>query len=164
MRLGILSDTHISTDLKILEDLVEALQDCDHLLHAGDYTSFEALEALRRHRGFIGVRGNADLDMVRQQLKDKEIIVLEGYRLGLIHGDGLKKTTVERAMETFKDDEVDIIVFGHSHQPLIQTKKDILLLNPGSPTNKRREKYYSYMILELGASGIEARLCLKAYK
>ncbi len=164
MRLGIIADTHIKGSLESLEDLVKELEDCDYILHAGDYTSYEALEVLRRHSGFIGVKGNADCDSVRGALNQKEIIELMGYRLGLIHGDGSKKTTVERALEVFEDEGVDIIIFGHSHQPLIQTKNNVLLLNPGSPTSKRREKYYSYIILEIMASGMEARLCLKALK
>ena len=82
-------------------------------------------------------------------LKEKMIIPVEGYKIGLYHGHGNSKNTLERAYTAFSGDKVDIIVFGHSHQPLILTKNKILMINPGSPSYKRKEPWYSYVILEI---------------
>ncbi|MDQ6933207.1 MAG: metallophosphatase family protein, partial [Candidatus Eremiobacteraeota bacterium] len=67
-----------------------------------------------------------------------------------IHGDGSKKTTLERATDAFSNDNVDVILFGHSHVPYCARHGVRLVLNPGSPTDKRRNAQYSYAILEVG--------------
>lgn len=58
----------------------------------------------------------------------------------------------------FKDDKIDIIIFGHSHQPVIKTINKTLMLNPGTPTSKRKERWYSVIILELSKGYINAQL------
>ena len=87
-----------------------------------------------------------------------------GYKIGVFHGHGENKTTIERAIASFDGEEIDIIIYGHSHQPSIQTKNKTLILNPGSITSKRRERWYSYIVLELMEKGVEVKLCLKAIK
>jgi|GEM_PF-3842262 len=72
--------------------------------------------------------------------------------------------TIDRALACFEGEAVDIIIYGHSHQPSIQTRNKVLLLNPGSITSKRRERWYSYIELELMEMGVEAKLCFKAIK
>jgi putative phosphoesterase len=64
----------------------------------------------------------------------------------------------ENAYDKFKDDEVDIIIFGHNHQPAIFTKNKILMLNPGSLTNKRREKWHSFIILDIEKGILDAKI------
>ena len=66
--------------------------------------------------------------------------------------------TLTRTFNSFIDDNVDIIIFGHSHQPLVKTEKGILMLNPGSITTKRFERWFSYIILELKIDGIKVNL------
>lgn len=161
MKLAILSDTHIKNNAEDLEEFLSNIKDVDILIHAGDFSSKLALDILKLHKCFVGVYGNVDDTYVQQELRNKEILEIKGYRIGIVHGHGEKKTTVERAIDSFKDDMVDIIVFGHSHQPLIQTRNKVLLLNPGSPTSKRKEKWYSYILLELREDGLEAKLCFK---
>lgn len=150
MRVGIISDTHISIDNYRIKDLLESyLKDVDIIIHAGDYTNEKVIDAITDYRDFIGVSGNVDNDNVKKLLREKEIITLEGYRIGIYHGHGNEDTTLTRAYNNFKNDLVDIIIFGHSHQPLVKTVKGILMLNPGSLTNKRLERWFSYAILEL---------------
>ena len=162
MKIGIISDTHIKSNLDRLDQVKYWLAEADFLIHVGDYTSIEVIQSLLTFKNFLGVWGNNDGDDLRQVLKEKEILEVEGYRIGLFHGHGEKKTTQERAMDQFKEDNVDIIVFGHSHQPLILTKNKTLLLNPGSPTNKRRERWFSYIVLELKQGSIKAELRLNS--
>ena len=80
--------------------------------------------------------------------------------LGLVHGDlGVGRTTPERARRAFRADEVEAICFGHSHIPLVERLSDgRLLVNPGSPTDKRRQARYSWALLEVRGSGIQAEL------
>lgn len=164
LKIAILSDTHIKNNIEELRELLVAFEDYDYLIHAGDYISYKAFEEFRKHKGFIGVYGNADEVSIKTTLKEKEMLRLKGYNIGIFHGHGDNKTTIERAIASFDGEAVDIIVYGHSHQPSIQTKNKVLLLNPGSITSKRRERWYCYIVLELMEMGVEAKLCFKAIK
>jgi putative phosphoesterase len=156
MKVGIISDTHISKDYYRARYLLENyFKDVDIIIHAGDYTNEKVIEVIKDYKDFIGVSGNVDNDSVKELLKEKEIITLEGYRIGIYHGHGNGGTTLERAYNTFENDRIDIVIFGHSHQPLVKTKKGILMLNPGSLTSRRQERWFSYIILELQPDGIK---------
>lgn len=155
MKIGIISDTHIKRGSSDFINLIDTyLKDVELIIHAGDYISKEVVEALRKHKKFVGVWGNVDNEEVKSLVREKEIITLKDYRIGIFHGHGSSKTTLDRAYEKFKKDSVDIIIFGHSHQPLAKTKNGILMLNPGSLTSKRRERWFSYIILDLNSEGI----------
>lgn len=155
MKIGIISDTHIKRESSNFINLIDTyLRDVELIIHVGDYINKEVVEALRKHKNFVGVWGNVDDEEVKKLLKEKEILTLKGYRIGIFHGHGTSKTTLDRAYEKFKEDNVDIIIFGHSHQPLVKTRKGILMINPGSLTSKRQERWFSYIILELNSEGI----------
>jgi len=138
--------------------LEKHLSDVDMIIHAGDFKTTETFNLLREYKSFIGVWGNNDPEEIKALLNETEIVELEGYRIGIFHGHGTKGTTIERAYSRFSDIQTDVIIFGHSHQPVITTRQGVLLLNPGSPTCKRRERWFTCIILELSASGISARL------
>ncbi|WFA10186.1 metallophosphoesterase family protein [Tissierella sp. Yu-01] len=159
MKIGIISDTHISKDSYLIKHILDTyFKDVDMIIHAGDYINENVIKIIRDYKDFIGVHGNVDNDNVKELLKEKEIITLEGYRIGIFHGHGNEGATLTRAFNSFKDDNVDIIIFGHSHQPLVKTEKGILMLNPGSITTKRFERWFSYIILELKTDGIKVNL------
>ena len=159
MKVGIISDTHIkNNDESIIDILDTYFQDIDMIIHAGDYIDETVVDALINHKNFIGVSGNVDNTKVKELLKEKKLITLEGYRIGIFHGHGNGDSTLTRAYNRFKDDQVDIIIFGHSHQPLIKTMNKILLLNPGSLRYKRQERWFSYIILELQPSRIKVNI------
>ncbi|WP_432663213.1 metallophosphoesterase family protein [Wukongibacter baidiensis] len=159
MKIGIIADTHIGKNLNKLNNFLEQhLNNIDMIIHAGDYKTAAAVNTLKDFRRFLGVWGNVDVEEVRGLVAEKEIIEVANYRIGVFHGHGTKKTTIDRAYDAFEKDDVDIIVFGHSHQPIIKTKGNVLMLNPGSPTSKRRERWFSYIILELETDTINASL------
>lgn len=159
MKVGIISDTHIKKNINSFMCLIDTyLREVDLIIHAGDYTSLEALEVTKKYKKFVGVWGNVDGPEIRSLLKEKEIILLEGYRIGIFHGHGTKGYTFDRVYEVFKEDDVDIIIFGHSHQPLVRTKNGILMINPGSFTNKRKERWFSYIVLELHQENIDLQI------
>lgn len=161
LKVGIISDTHLHKHPeKILDYLNKYFKDVDLIIHAGDYTNSKVIDLIKTNNKFVGVFGNVDKTLVRELVKEKEIIELCGKRVGIYHGHGEKKTTIERAYDIFLADKVDIIIFGHSHQPSISTINKILMLNPGSLSRKRKEPWFSYIILNLDNNNINAQLQL----
>ena len=161
LKIGIISDTHLDKHPeKILNYLDKCFKNVDLIIHAGDYTNSKVITLIKSHYNFVGVFGNVDKKSVRELVKEKEIIELYGHRIGVFHGHGVKKTTIERAYDTFLDDRVDIIVFGHSHEPSVSTRNKILMLNPGSLTRRRKEPWFSSIILNLDKNNINAELQL----
>lgn len=119
------------------------------IFHCGDIQCQEVLNELESFAPVYAVKGNGDFADMDIHLPEKRIVELNGYKIGIFHGHGKKGRTIDRAFNSFMNENVDIIVFGHSHQPVLQTKSGILMLNPGSPTVKRREKKYSFILLYL---------------
>lgn len=159
MKIAILSDTHVKKHSEKLFKLIDYLfKEADMIIHAGDYISSSVVSKLREHKNFVGVWGNNDKGYIRDLLEEKKIITVEGYKIGLYHGHGNSKNTLERAYDEFTDNRVDIIVFGHSHQPLVLTKNKVIMINPGSPSCKRKEAWYSYVILEIEDKKINVQL------
>lgn len=152
MKIGVIADTHIPLKAKSLPgEVLQAFRDVDHIIHAGDIASLEVLETLSRFAPVTAVSGNVDPPGIQESLGTKKIITLEGYRIGITHGHGKTGRTQDRAVKCFADEQVDCIIFGHSHIPFCHHVNDVLLFNPGSPTDKRRNEFFSYGILELGA-------------
>lgn len=120
--------------------------DVDVIVHAGDFVDFSVAEfisnwALSRETkkiDFFGVSGNMDKGPVADALPRKRVLTLAGKRIGVIHGWGAPSDLKERVMSEFND--VDCIIFGHSHSALNLMVGDVLLFNPGTPTDKRFSK------------------------
>jgi putative phosphoesterase len=151
MKIGVISDTHIPKRAKIIPQAVfSGLQGVDLILHAGDWQDLSVYNLLQTIAPVDGVAGNVDGAEIIQQFGRKKVLKLEGFNIGLIHGDGKGKTTIRRAYDAFVDEQVDIIIFGHSHIPYLKRHEGILLFNPGSATEKRRQDRYSFGIIEIG--------------
>lgn len=150
MRIGIIADTHIPGRRSRLPGVVaETFAGVDLILHAGDINHLSVLRDLNTIAPTFAVAGNSDPPGLQEALGYQRVFDLAGYRIGLTHGHrGPGRTTPERAWRTFGG-RMDVVVFGHSHQPLDQWRESCLLLNPGSPTDKRRERRYSLAILTL---------------
>jgi len=131
IRLGVLSDTHLASVNNDFKRIVKsAFRDVDMILHAGDMTSAEVLDYLSNW-DIRAVRGNMDDFKLKALLPDKRIEEIEGVRIGIMHGRGGPEGIEELVLSEFE--EVDLIVFGHSHVPLNSAKKGVRLFNPGSP-------------------------------
>ena len=157
MRIGVLSDTHLREGQSLPSFVWDNLAGVDLILHAGDVVSAHILEDLSLYGTVRAVRGNCD-GWELANLPRRDLIDFSGLRIGLIHGNvGVGQTTHERAWNAFANNPVDIVIFGHSHQPYLEWKNNILLFNPGSPTDKRREKQYSLGIIEVVNGQIKAR-------
>ncbi|MBB6672747.1 metallophosphoesterase family protein [Cohnella nanjingensis] len=160
MKLVVVADTHMPRMAKTLPPrLVAELRTADAILHAGDWTDPGVADLFSAYAPLEGVAGNNDGPKIAQRFGYRKVLHYGSRRIGLVHGhgDGGRGHTETRAMEAFQDTQVDGIVFGHSHIPLLKTKNGILLFNPGSPTDKRRQPRYSFGILTLGPEGLRAR-------
>jgi putative phosphoesterase len=157
MRLGIVSDTHIPGKARLLPTgFLKDMENVDYILHAGDWNTLDVYEELSQLAPVDGVAGNTDGFEIVSKFGYQKILEFGSKKIGIVHGNGMRGTTVDNAIGAFKDEVVDCIVFGHSHIPLIKMDNGILLLNPGSPTDKRRQPQYSYAIVEI-TEQLEAR-------
>lgn len=152
IRLFVFSDTHLPARAKALPQVViEELERADYVIHAGDYTTPQVLNVLEQSFLFSGVAGNNDGPEIEGRLGNKKLIQVGGFKIGIVHGDmGTGKTTLDRAMDCFKGEELDLLVFGHSHIPYLKRHGNAWVMNPGSPTDRRRNLQYSYGIVEIG--------------
>lgn len=159
MKIGVISDTHISDkSLHLPKKILDDFKTADLILHAGDLVSLDVLEELKKIcKRVIAVRGNMDSEDVRRVLSEKEIIQAGKFRIGLMHGSGNPARLIEFLQERFKEDKVAAIVFGHSHYPVNETREGVLYFNPGSAVDKLFAPYNSYGILNINDK-IEAQI------
>ncbi len=151
MKIVVLSDTHMPKKARVFPaPLLAALADADHIIHAGDIALPSVLDMLAAFAPVTAVAGNVDPPELRAALGEARRLRLGGFWLGVCHGHGTKGTTKQRAIDRFADEQVDAIIFGHSHIPCCEYHGGVLLLNPGSPTDKRRNPYCSFGVIEAG--------------
>ncbi len=148
MLLGVISDTHIpKVGRTIPGEVLERLAGVDLILHAGDLVSLEALEQLERIAPVEAVCGNMDWPEVRGVLPESKVLDLEGLKVGLTHGSGAPLGIEKRVLREFEG--VDVVVFGHTHTALMEERKGVLLLNPGSPNDTRFHPKRSLILLRI---------------
>jgi putative phosphoesterase len=133
--------------------LLDDLERADLIVHAGDFATVDVLNMLRLYGPVRAVHGNVDEPDLRRLLPRRLKFQLGERTIGLVHGDSPALPTLQRARAEFVDEPVDAIVFGHSHRPLLAHEGDLLLFNPGSPTDRRSEPRFSYGWLEVGGDG-----------
>ena len=157
MKICVLSDTHIPVAAPELPpELLRGMEGADLILHAGDIVELRVLDDLRAIAPVEAVRGNMDRADVQQALPAKKVIPAQGKRIGLVHGSGAPWGVANRVLREFED--VDIIVFGHSHHPLNEERNKVRLFNPGSPTDRRFAPYKSYGIIEITDDTVKAEI------
>ena len=156
--IGVVSDTHMPRMAeKLPMELVKGLESSDMIIHAGDWSEWSVYEALQQIAPVEGVAGNADSMEIVELLGLSKLLLIQGCRIGVVHGHGTKGTTESRAMRAFEEQKADCIIFGHSHIPLLKYSGQVLLFNPGSPTDKRRQPLFSYGIIEIEDGILRAR-------
>ena len=162
--IGVVSDTHFPRFGRALPRALERglrRAGVTLILHLGDMTDLLAVALFEAIAPFDAVAGNNDGHAIREVFGRRKVVRVEDVRIGLVHGDGRRGTTMSRALEAFGDDEADVILFGHSHRPVVAREGRLLIANPGSPTDKRMNPLYSYAILTI--DGRNARVDLKFY-
>ncbi|MFH0826743.1 MAG: metallophosphoesterase [Candidatus Omnitrophota bacterium] len=159
MRIGVLSDTHIPDRAKeIPQKILEDFADVDMIIHVGDLVDLSVLKKLKSVcANTLAVRGNMDPDQVRSQLPEKEVLKVGKFKIGIMHGYGAPANLISLLSSIFKEDNVDVIIFGHSHNSVNEKREGVLFFNPGSATDKVFAEHNSYGILEINDT-IEARI------
>ncbi len=144
--LVLIADTHVPKRARDLpHSLWSAIEAADVVVHAGDWVDVALLDQLEeRSRRLVAVYGNNDHGPLRQRLPEVARAEIEGIRMAVVHETGDRKGREERCAVRFPD--TDLLVFGHSHIPWDTTASTGLrLLNPGSPTDRRRQPRCTYL-------------------
>ncbi|ORV96448.1 metallophosphoesterase family protein [Mycobacterium kyorinense] len=146
MRLLLLADTHVPLRARDLPPQVwDEVAAADVVFHAGDWVAPELLDKLEsRAARLVGCWGNNDGPVLRSRLPERADVTLGGLRFTVVHETGAATGREARMSRLYPD--TDVLVFGHSHIPWDTTAKSGLrLLNPGSPTDRRRQPSCTYM-------------------
>lgn len=131
MKIGVLSDTHLNAPGIEFKKMIEFhFRDVEKIFHAGDFIDWSVAEYLSGFKELIAVCGNMDPFQIRKTFPQKQVVELGGFRIGLIHGGGAPFGMESRIRDEF--DEVDAIVYGHTHTPANHQSKGLFFFNPGS--------------------------------
>ncbi len=148
VKIGVISDTHIPARAdSVPQEVLSLFKDVDMIIHAGDITQISVLDQLRALAPVHAVCGNMDGADLKHILPQKKIIEVENKRIGIYHGGGAPFGLKKRIRHMFRYNDVDCIVFGHTHQAENKHHKGILFFNPGSATDKIFSKTQSIGLL-----------------
>jgi putative phosphoesterase len=147
MRVGIISDTHGL----LRPEALKALQGAQHILHAGDVGDPAILDALRAIAPVTAIRGNVDDGGKCSHLPSTELTEFGGHNIYMLHDVNKLDLNPETA-------GVSAVVFGHSHQPLIESRRGVLFLNPGSAGPRRFTLPVTIAWMHIEAAGLSARI------
>jgi putative phosphoesterase len=163
--IGLVADTHLPRfGRRLPRAMVEGFEAAgvSAIFHLGDHTEVLAVRLLEEVAPVEAVAGNNDGPDLVERFGYARVVIVDGVRIGLTHGHlGIERTTVERALATFAPEaagSVEVVAFGHSHVPLVETRGGILLVNPGSPTDRRRQRAYSFGLLRIEAGAVTAQI------
>jgi putative phosphoesterase len=160
MRLLLTADTHVPTRARDLPArLWDEIARADVVVHAGDWVDVALLDAFEaRAARLVGCSGNNDGESIRARLPERADVTLGGVRLTVVHETGAAAGRDNRMSTRYPD--ADVLVFGHSHIPWDTTSATGLrLLNPGSPTDRRRQPFCTYMTAKV-VRGVLSELVL----
>jgi putative phosphoesterase len=146
VQLLLIADTHVPRRARTLPEAVWAAVDtADVVVHAGDWVDVALVVELEaRAKRLVGVHGNNDGAAIRSRLPEVARVELDGVRLGVVHETGPATGREKRCDAAHPD--LDVLVFGHSHIPWdTTTPRGMRLLNPGSPTDRRRQPHHTYL-------------------
>jgi hypothetical protein len=152
VRVLVTSDTHIGGSRRsrtLPKGLLDAARHADRILHGGDVTDPDVLLELGACAPVDSVVGNCDPLDGRRPVHT--IVALGPIHAGMIHDPGPEEGRRGRLHERFRDCRV--VVFGHTHLPVCRDEDGLLLLNPGSPTERRRAPFHSFAWLEVADDG-----------
>ncbi len=164
IRIGLISDTHIPRDAKMMPPSVkEAFKNVDLILHAGDIYLPEILDELELIAPVRAARGNGDWNFPEDpRLDEHPVFDIGGLSLGLTHAINYPVPPgypLDEITERQFGKRIDIIVFGDSHVAMVDRYNGILLVNPGSPTLPNgRFELGTVALLEIMKGSVEARI------
>jgi hypothetical protein len=153
VEIAIISDTHMPRGPRRLPAACVARLRCaDLIIHAGDLLTVGVLEELRSLGEVVAVHGNVDDPAVRRLLPASATVVVDGLRLAVTHDAGPARGRLTRLRKRFPD--AAAVIFGHSHIPLLERAPDgFQILNPGSPTERRRAPHHTMAMARQQGAG-----------
>ena len=147
--IAVLGDTHLPRGARRLPDAcLRLLEAADLILHVGDFTSAAVLEDLRAVGPVEAVHGNMDDAALREALPARRIVEADGLRIGLVHDPGPRHGRPERLRAAFPG--CDVVAYGHTHVPEAVTDDGVSIVNPGSPTERRRAPSHTMAVIRSG--------------
>jgi uncharacterized protein len=155
VRVLVLSDTHLGSGTldRLPAEVWELARRADAVLHAGDVVEQALLDALGQRAPVHAVLGNNDHGLVGV-LPGVLELELGGVAVAMVHDAGARAGRHGRMAEAFPD--AAMVVFGHSHEPVVeQVDGGPLLVNPGSPTQRRRQPVHTVAWLELAGGRVQ---------
>jgi putative phosphoesterase len=149
-KIGVISDTHkkeVDEDLKNVWE--KYLKDVDIIVHAGDLTSIEILELFKDKRVYA-IHGNMDDSTTKNSLPEKLVFTVENVKIGVVHGWGSPLGFPEKVLALFEKDDINCLIYGHTHMPKKKMVGNILTLNPGAtfPGFFNRKGSIAYLFVE----------------
>ncbi len=166
MKIGVISDTHVSgaslhpkkLASRVINKVNESASvlcetvrpyfgDVDLILHAGDFVCIDVMTALEEFAPVEAVAGNMDPYEISSRLETKRVVSAGGMKIGMMHGWGPPAGLEKKIRKHF--DDVDLIVFGHTHYPFDKEVAGVHMFNPGSPTDRRWAPSHSIGIIEV---------------
>jgi hypothetical protein len=157
VNVAVLADTHLPRGARRLPDeCVRRIRDAELLLHVGDFVSVGALRLLEELAPVLGVWGNMDEPALRELMPQSRIVEVDGARVGLVHVPGPAKDRHARLLSRFPG--CDAVVYGHTHVPEVARHRGCWILNPGSPTERRRSPEHTMIELSIDQAQVVPRL------
>ena len=157
---AVIADTHLPRGARALPaECIERVQAADLVLHAGDFLSLRFLEELQELGPPVrGVHGNMDETALRETLPRERVVEVGGARIGMVHIAGPRAGREARLAARFPD--CGAVVYGHTHVPQVERFQHLWVLNPGSPTERRRAPSQAMLMLRVDGGKIEPELVL----
>ncbi|MGH2363438.1 MAG: metallophosphoesterase family protein [Chloroflexota bacterium] len=154
MNVGVLADTHIPKRARDLPaQAYQLLAGVDAIVHAGDVLEEPLLRQLAAIAPLYAVQGNNDHTLALPATIE---CTWDGVQVAVIHDAGPAQGRAARLRRRFP--QADVVIFGHSHIPINAREAGVLLLNPGSPTDKRRQAHHTMALLTLQAGSASAEI------
>jgi uncharacterized protein len=157
VKLAIIADTHLPRGSRRLpDDCTVRLARADLILHAGDFCTVEVLRELERLAPVVGVLGNNDERALAELLPERIAVEVGDVRMGMLHDAGRRDGRERRLRARFAD--CHAVVYGHSHVPEVSRYDGVWVLNPGSPTERRRAPARSMIEVEASLGSFRPQL------
>ena len=158
MLIAVIADTHLPRGSRVLPpECVRRLAAADLILHAGDHSSVASLRQLRALGPPVeAVYGNADERALRATLPEEAVVDACGVRIGLVHVAGPRVGREQRLLRRFP--ACAAVVYGHTHLPQVELHAGVWILNPGSPTERRRAPARTMLELRVDGGKVAPRL------
>jgi len=132
---GLIADTHVPVRARNLpKEVFKIFENAEFIVHAGDLVNLSVIEELEQIAPVLAVYGNMDEPDVRNKLPKMDSFKFFDWKIGVMHDPGAR-FGIGKMREIARQNEFNVLVYGHTHSPHVKWDADILFINPGSPTN-----------------------------